>query len=99
MTKNTDINKYKYSGYRIGFGRQWKFFISWYWIRQKCNNFWIRYEFINEDNRKKDILFLGKGATQGLEHTLTAETMCSITSTEHNKNFCLSLHHNGANIC
>ena len=27
------------------------------------------------DNKKKDILFLGKGPTQGLEHTLTAERM------------------------
>ena len=27
------------------------------------------------DNKKKDILFLGKGQTQGLEHTLTAEKM------------------------
>ena len=25
------------------------------------------------DNRKKDILILGKGPTQGLEHTLSAE--------------------------
>ena len=30
------------------------------------------------DNKKKDILVLGKGATQGLEHTLTAEKMYSI---------------------
>ena len=28
--------------------------------------------------RKKDILILGKGPTQGLEHTLTAEKMYSI---------------------
>ena len=26
-----------------------KFFISWHWIRQKCNNFWSRHEFINKD--------------------------------------------------
>ena len=25
------------------------------------------------DNRKKDILILGKGPTQGLDHTLSAE--------------------------
>ena len=34
--------------------------------------------------RKKDILILGKGATQGLEHTLIAEKMYSINFTEHN---------------
>ena len=49
------------------------------------------------DNRKKDILILGKGPTQGLEHTLSAEKMHSINFTEHNKKFCLSLHYNGAN--
>ena len=30
------------------------------------------------DNKKNDILILGKGPTQGLEHTLTAEKMYSI---------------------
>ena len=30
------------------------------------------------DNRKKDILILGKGTTQGLERTLAAEKMDSI---------------------
>ena len=49
------------------------------------------------DNRKKDILILGKGPTQGLEHTPSAEKMFSINFTEHNKKFCLSLHYKGAN--
>ena len=34
------------------------------------------------DNRKKYILILGKGPTQGLEHTLSAEKMYSINFTE-----------------
>ena len=34
------------------------------------------------DNKKKDILILGKGPTQGLEHTLSAEKMYSISFTE-----------------
>ena len=46
---------------------------------------------------KKDILILGKGTTQGVEHTLTAEKMFSINFTDHNKKFCLSLHYQGAN--
>ena len=33
------------------------------------------------DNKKKDILVLGKGPTQELEHTLTAERMYSINFT------------------
>ena len=49
------------------------------------------------DNRKKDILILGKGPTQGLEHTLRAEEKYSVNFTEFNKEFCLSLHYNGAN--
>ena len=46
---------------------------------------------------KKDILVLGKGPTRGLEHTLTAEKMYSINFTVTKKEFCLSLHYNGAN--
>ena len=34
------------------------------------------------DNRKKDILILGKGPTQGLEHALSAEKLYSINFTE-----------------
>ena len=45
----------------------------------------------------KDILVLGIGPTQGLEHTLTAEKMYSINFTVTKKKFCLSLHYNGAN--
>ena len=48
-------------------------------------------------NRKEDILILGKGPTQGLEHTLSAEKVYSINFTEHNKKFCLILYYNGAN--
>ena len=40
---------------------------------------------IKIDNRKKDILILGKDPTQGLEHTLSAEKICSTNFTELNK--------------
>ena len=46
---------------------------------------------------KKDMSVLGKGPTQGLEHTLTAEKTCPINFTATKKKFCLSLHYNGAN--
>ena len=49
------------------------------------------------DNKKKDILVLGKGPTQGLEYTLNAEKMYSINFTVTNKKLCLSLHYNEAN--
>ena len=51
------------------------------------------------DNKKKNILVLGKGPTQGLEHTLTAEKMYSINFTVMKKKICLSLQYNGANSC
>ena len=40
---------------------------------------------------------MGKGPTKGLEHTLSAEKMYSISFTERNKKFCFSLYYNGAN--
>ena len=49
------------------------------------------------ENRKKDILVLGKGPTQGLEHRLTAEKIYSINFTVTKKKFCLCLHYNEAN--
>ena len=49
------------------------------------------------DNKKKDILVLGIGPTQGLQHTLTAEKIYSINFSVTKKKFCLSLHYNGAN--
>ena len=55
---------------------------------------------VHVDNKKKDILILGKGPTQGLYGTtLTAEKLYSINCTEHNKKFCLNLHYNLANSC
>ena len=47
--------------------------------------------------RKKDILVLGIGPTQGLQHTLTAEKIYSVNFSVTKKKFCLSLHYNGAN--
>ena len=49
------------------------------------------------DNKKKDILALGKGPTQGLENTLTSEKMYSINFTVIKKKFWLKSHYNGAN--
>ena len=39
------------------------------------------------DNKKEDILVPGKGPTQGLEHTLTAEKIYSISFTATKKNY------------
>ena len=49
------------------------------------------------DNKKKDVLVLGKGLTQGLEHTLTAGKMYSINFTVTKKKLCLISHYIGTN--
>ena len=45
----------------------------------------------NVDNKKKDILILGKGSTQGLEHTLAVEKLYLINFTKKSTIFCLNL--------
>ena len=50
---------------------------------------------IHTDNKKKDISVIGRGPTQGLESTLTAEKMYSINFRVTKKK--LSLHYNGGN--
>ena len=53
---------------------------------------------VHVDNKKKDILILGKCPRQGLgEYSLTAEKTHSLNFTVTRNMFCLSLHYNGAN--
>ena len=48
--------------------------------------------------KKKDISFLSKGPTKGLDNTkLTAEAQYSIIFLRSNRKLCLSLHYNGSN--
>ena len=99
LTKNADMDKYKYSGYGMnmidmdyfshpsgGSGRN----VIIFGVDMSSST--------KIGNRKKDELIIGKGPTQGLEHTLSAEKVHSINFTENNKKVCLSLHYNGANI-
>ena len=47
LTKNTDIGKFKYYGYGIGFDGK-GFFLTFFWRNwNECNNFRSRYELIN----------------------------------------------------
>ena len=98
LTKNAHFDKYGYSGYRIGFDRKSSF--SFPGGRHGQNVLIFGADMSSSahiDNKKKDILVLGKGPTQGLEHTLTAEKIYSINFTVTRKKFCLSMHCNGAN--
>ena len=60
-------------------------------VWSKCINFWSSSS-THIGNKKKDILLLEKGPTQGLKHALNAEKMCSINFTVTKKKFYLSLH-------
>ena len=98
LTKNADIEKYKYSGYGIGFDRGSSFSFTGGGFGQNVLIFGADMSTsIHFDNKGKDILVLGRGPTQGLESTLTAEQMYSISFTVTKKKFCLSLLYNGAN--
>ena len=99
LTKNADIDKYGYSGYGTGFHRHGSFSFPDTSLGRNIIIFGVDMSSSTKiDNRKKDILILGKGPTQGLEHTLSAEKMHLINFVEHHKKFCLSLHCNEANI-
>ena len=97
LTKNADIGKYGYSGYRIGFDRQGSFSSPGIGLGK---NVVFRVDMSSStktDNRKIDILILGKGPTQGLKHTLSAGKLNSINFTQKNKKICSSLHYNKEN--
>ena len=82
LTKNADIDKYGYFGYGIGFDRQSSFSIRNETSKNVINLGVDMSSSSKIDNRKKDIFILGKGPTQGLEHTLNAEKMYSINFTK-----------------
>ena len=52
---------------------------------------------VHIDNKRNDILILGKGPTQALNHTLAAEAQYWINFTSPGKIFCLNLHCNTSN--
>ena len=98
LTKNADIDKYGYFSHGIGFDRRSSFLFPSGRFGQNVLICGVDMSFsAHIDNKKKDILALGKGPTQGLEHTLTAEKMYSINFTVTKKKFCLSLNYNGEN--
>ena len=94
LTKNVDIDKYQYSGYGIGFDRKTSFSFPGGGFGQNVLTFGADMSSsVFVDNKKKDILILGKGPAQALEHPLTTEKMNSInfTVTKKKKMFKLAL--------
>ena len=83
LTKNVDIGKYGYSSYEIRFDRRSNYSFLGGGFGQNVLILGVDMSFSTHiHNKKKDILVLGKGPTQGLENTLTAEKMYSINFTE-----------------
>ena len=98
LTKSADIDKYGYSGYGIRFDRRSSYSFPGGGFGQNIIIFGVDISSsAHIDNKKKDILILGKGPTQVLEHYLTAEKMHSINFTVTKKKLCLSFHYNGVN--
>ena len=99
LVKNADIDKYKYSGYSIGFIMKGAFsFLTGGFGKNVITFGADMSSSVHVHNKKKDISIFGEGPTQGLyDTTLIAEKNYSINLIEHNKKFCLSLHYNGAN--
>ena len=74
LTKNADIDKYKYSGYGIGFDRHRSFSFPGTGLGRNVIIFGVDMSSSTKiDNRNKYILIFDKGPAQGLEHTLSAE--------------------------
>ena len=89
LTKHVDINQYKYSGYVIGFDRKGSYSIG-NEVGRNVIIFGVDMSSSPDtDNKKEDILILGKGPTQGLEHRLSAEKLYSINFNKENTKFCL----------
>ena len=86
LAKDADIDKYEYSVYGIEFDGHGSFSFPGAGLGRNVIIFGAGMSSSTKiDNERKDILILGKGPTQGLEHTLSTEKMC------------LSLHYNKEN--
>ena len=91
LTKNAEIDQYKYSGYGTRFDRKGKFSFN-NSLGRNCLIFGA--DLTNSshaNNRKNNILVFGKDFSRGVDGTtIYAEKLYSINFTGNNKNFCLS---------
>ena len=89
LNKNDDPNKCKYSGYDIGFDSLSEFLLPEGSMGKNVIIFGVDMSSsVHIDNKKKDILILGKGQTQELDDTtLTAEAQYSIDLSRSNRIF------------
>ena len=92
LTKNADLDKYKYSGYNIGFNSRSEFLFTYGIMEKNVIIFGAgTNSSVHIDNKEKDISILGERPTQGLDDTtLTAEAIYAIGVTQLNKRIVLS---------
>ena len=78
--KNTNLDKYLYSGYGIAFDSRSEFSLPDGSVGKNVIILGVDMSLsVHIDNKKRDILILGKAPTQGLDDTtLSAETQYSI---------------------
>ena len=100
LTKSSDFDKHKYSGYEIGFDARGSLSLSD--GKKKKKNVIIfgadMSSCVHIDSKTKDILILGKGQENGLIDTaLTVEKEYSIDFTNQQNKLCLSLYYSGVN--
>ena len=93
LTKSADPEKYKYSGYSIGFDSSLEFLFTDGSFGKKCHYLGADMSSsAHVDNKGKDILILGEVPTQELDDTtLTAKAKYPINFTQLEKRFVLSL--------
>ena len=99
LTKNADLDKYKYAAYNIGFDPPSEFSFTDGSFGKSVNIFGADMSSsVHIDNKGKGILSLDEGPTQGLDDiTLTAEAKYLINFTQSGKRFVLILRNNGSN--
>ena len=94
LTKNSDIDKYKYSGYGIGFDSKGSFLHSNGLGRNAITFGADMSSSAHTNNKTRNILVLGRDFIQGIDGTtIYAQKMYSINFSETEVIFCLSLHY------
>ena len=98
LIKNANPNKYSYSGYKIGlYFRSLFSMLNFDWGKIAIIFGVDMSSSVHADNKKKDILILGKGNTKELDNTsLRSEAKHSINFSRSERKFCLSFHYNGS---
>ena len=98
LIKNSTIHEFGYNEYEIGFDSKGTFSHPSGGFGRNVLIFGADVSLsAHANNKKRTILVLNEGIIQIPSTTLYAEEMYSVSFTENNKKFCLSLHYNGDN--